>query len=386
MLYDKERHKSLNDKKWCEETARDCMTQIVQNTIEKFDENTYWNIDQPEEPPKKSIYFGAAGTFWGLEKVSSFLDLELPLNSSNLVDRIYENYIKQPDTGEVLPSFFLGESGVLLLKIKYNYDEESADRLYKIINANIENPTLETLWGAPGTMLAAFHAHKFDHDKRWGEVIQKNADFLISTLKKSNDKGQLIWEQDLYERLVYYVGAGHGYFGNMYPLLKCLNLLKLEDQKFILSNISKTTKKLAIEEDGLVNWPATLSQTKSKSPLVQWCHGAPGIINCLFDYPSNYDEEIEQLLLKAGELIWKAGPLTKGVGLCHGTDGNGIALLQLYKRSGDEIWLKRARKFAMHAIDEVKGNSTLFTGDIGLAVYLMSCITLDSNFPTLDSF
>ena len=37
---------------------------------------------------------------------------------------------------------------------------------------------------------------------------------------------------------------------------------------------------------------------------------------------------------RAAELTWDAGPLVKGPSLCHGTAGNGFALLALYRRTG----------------------------------------------------
>ena len=54
-----------------------------------------------------------------------------------------------------------------------------------------------------------------------------------------------------------------------------------------------------------------------------------------------------------GELTWRAGPSAKGAGLCHGTAGNGYAFLTLFRRTGDERWLDRARRFAAHAIGQV---------------------------------
>ena len=44
------------------------------------------------------------------------------------------------------------------------------------------------------------------------------------------------------------------------------------------------------------------------------------------------------LAASAGELIWRAGPIRKGAGLCHGTAGNGFAFLKLLHATGDERW------------------------------------------------
>jgi hypothetical protein len=90
----------------------------------------------------------------------------------------------------------------------------------------------------------------------------------------------------------------------------------------------------------------------------------------------------EELALAGGELTWQAGPLVKGANLCHGTAGNGYALLALFTRTGDERWLARARAFAMHALGQVErarattgqGRYTLWTGDPGTALYLADCL------------
>jgi hypothetical protein len=104
--------------------------------------------------------------------------------------------------------------------------------------------------------------------------------------------------------------------------------------------------------------------------------------------------ELEDVLLAGGDLIWAAGPLAKGSNLCHGTAGNGYALLKLSRRTGDTRWLDRARAFAMTAIAQCRaarlqygrGRYSLWTGDLGLAIYLLDCISNQPAFPTVDVF
>jgi lantibiotic modifying enzyme len=144
--------------------------------------------------------------------------------------------------------------------------------------------------------------------------------------------------------------------------------------------VSETLERLAVEEDGLANWPALagerLDDTGNHQIRTQWCHGAPGIVATLAHM---LDEE---LVVAGGELTWRAGPLSKGANLCHGTAGNGYAFLALLDRTGDERWLARARAFARHAARQVelsrsdngRGRYTLWTGDLGTALYLADCI------------
>ena len=122
---------------------------------------------------------------------------------------------------------------------------------------------------------------------------------------------------------------------------------------------------------------------------MQWCHGAPGIVTALAGAePGN--AELTRILVAGGNLVWRAGPLRKGAGLCHGTAGNGFAFLALFHRTGDEVWLERARAFAMHAAAQVAaggGRHTLWTGDIGAAVFVQRCLEAsERGFPTLDSW
>ncbi len=106
--------------------------------------------------------------------------------------------------------------------------------------------------------------------------------------------------------------------------------------------------------DGLPNWPTSADPYwAAEQPIrVQWCHGAPGLVTTLAGLART--PETDSLLAAAGELVWRAGPLAKGPGLCHGTAGNGCAFLALAHRTGDDAWLDRARVFAMHALGQLE--------------------------------
>jgi len=143
----------------------------------------------------------------------------------------------------------------------------------------------------------------------------------------------------------------------------------------------------------MTNWPQSVGIPRKGRAgwLVQHCHGAPGIIISLAGLPGT---DCDELLWQAGELTWRAGPLQKGSNLCHGTAGNGYAFLKLFVRSGERKWLERARSFAMHAIEQCRKDQrhyghfrySLWTGDIGLAFFLSSCLDATAQFPTMDLF
>ena len=64
------------------------------------------------------------------------------------------------------------------------------------------------------------------------------------------------------------------------------------------------------------------------------------------------------------------------------------------ERTGDAMWLERARAFAMHAHPTTEADAahygrmrySLWTGDPGFAVYLWDCIEGRARVPTLDVF
>jgi hypothetical protein len=123
---------------------------------------------------------------------------------------------------------------------------------------------------------------------------------------------------------------------------------------------------------------------------VQWDCGAPGIVVCASTYMG------EELLLAGAELAWRTGPhgMEKGAGICHGTAGNGYAFLKVFERTGDEEWLVRARRFAVHALGQVeqarakrgRGRYSLWTGDPGVALFAADCLTGRSAYPILDTW
>jgi lanthionine synthetase-like protein len=139
-----------------------------------------------------------------------------------------------------------------------------------------------------------------------------------------------------------------------------------------------------------ISWRAAVD---GKNLYCQHCHGAPGMVTTFAD-ASFTSRECEDLLLGGGKTTWEAGPLAKGSNFCHGTGGNGYAFLKRHRRTGNATWLARARAFAMAAIAQCRetrdqlgrGRYSLWTGDIGLAVYLWHCLTPAPAFPTVDVF
>ncbi|KAK2750338.1 hypothetical protein FQN57_003818 [Myotisia sp. PD_48] len=138
----------------------------------------------------------------------------------------------------------------------------------------------------------------------------------------------------------YYIGAIHGSCGILSVLLSCtpeeLGRDQLEDHHPIIAETINALCELCIENKG--HLPSSLPQHPSpRSPLVQICHGTPGLLILLSHarsdafFASNYWDPIwDQAISRGTNIVWKQGLLFKGGGLCHGMAGNAWPFLILH--------------------------------------------------------
>ncbi len=401
MLFEPDRHEVLCDAPWDAAQARETVHAIVRDIEQHRLPEGHWPLhpldDEGDGPPTgfKSLYLGSAGVLWALWTLQREGAVALEIDPAAGIQQADAAYRSDPDTGDVVPSYFLGEAGILLLLWRLTGSSAAADRLYASVKSNIANPTNEALWAAPGTMVAAWHLWQATEEERWRDLFLGNVEQVWRTWLFDEPAQCHLWTQDMYGKVVQYLGAGHGFAGNVYPLLKGASLLDASRREALYERCAATLQATAeFDDSGAVNWRVGISAPRPGRPrmLMQWCHGAPGVVTALADFPLQRFPAIDALLTGAGHAIWKAGPLGKGQGLCHGTAGNGCAFLALYERTGDPLWLERARSFAMHAIAQSdsmrrrhgQGRYTLWTGDAGVAVYLWRCTRAMAGMPGLD--
>jgi lantibiotic modifying enzyme len=227
-------------------------------------------------------------------------------------------------------------------------------------------------------MLAARALLEATGEERWAEAWRESAEGLTA---RREDDG--LWTQRLYGKAQRLLGPVHGAVGNVHALLQ----VESEWSESLQRETAKLLAREAIVEEGLANWPAAAGGPLAPASGIrlQWCHGAPGIVATAAPYLD------EDLLLAGAELTWRAGAhcAEKGAGLCHGTAGNGFTFLKVFERTGDERWLDRARRFAVHALAQAEGSPgrySLFTGDVGVALFASSCLDADARFPILDGW
>jgi len=391
-LIDPDAHEPVTEAAWDAGRARAAVAAIVFETEASFDPDGLWPAhpldEEDNEPPLgrvASLYLGAAGVIWALHALARSGLAGTGRDWSDVALTLPDRYRAEPDfpTKGVVPSLWMGEAGILLVAHTLAPAAWQEERLLDVVCANVDHPSRELMWGSPGTMLASQEMLARTGDERWRSAWADAADRLWDAW------GDDVWEQDLYGRRVHILGPAHGFAGIVHALAHG-GLLDADRSRALAPRAASALGKHALRVEGLAQWRPSL-EASSVPRRTQWCHGAPGIVATLGSLePAN--AELTELLVAGGELTWRAGPLAKGAGLCHGTAGNGYAFLALFARTGDELWLGRARAFAMHALEQVeraialdaRGRHTLWTGDPGTALFLASCIDAQPGFPTID--
>jgi hypothetical protein len=398
LLYDPARHEALRPLAWDEDRVRRAIAHIVADTEARFSEERYWPLHprdaggEDPERPLTPLYHGACGVIWALRYLQGAGAATLTRSYDAALARLPgRNRDWMGASAEVeRASYLMGETPIRLLAYGANPDPDTADRLSLLIAGNLAHPARELMWGSPGTLLAALFLHGRTGDERWAGLFRSAARKLWSELQWSSRHECAYWTQDLYGTRSAYLGAVHGFAGTAAPLIRGRHLLEPGEWNAWQRCIAATVRQTAIRSGPHANWLEGLDDWARKM-LLQVCHGAPGFVLALADFPGT---ELDDLLCAAGELTWSAGPLAKGSNLCHGTGGNGYALLALYGRTGDPVWLERARGFAMHGIVQTQAaashyghmHHSLWTGDPGFAIYLWDCLRGEAQFPTLDVF
>lgn len=192
-----------------------------------------------------------------------------------------------------------------------------------------------------------------------------------------------------------YLGAAHGVSFILQMLMSVPGYL--DHNKTACEEIKQTVEYIASLQTEEGNWPCCMEEIGlSDHKLVHWCHGAPGIIYLMAKaYLIFKDKRYYDSCIKAGEVVWQKGLLRKGPGICHGVAGNGYVFLLLYRLSGDEKYLYRAKMFAdfLNSDEFIRdarlpdNPESLYEGIAGTVCFLSDILMPDkAEFPFQDVF
>ena len=398
MLFRPDAFEPLTDTPWDEGRVRDAMRDIVADADRAFDAHALWPADDWDgwmaPTPMKNLYVGAAGVIWALEALRRRGHAASGLDLRAAAERALAAWREEPDfqAGAELPahkeaSLLCGETGLLLVALRIDPSTELEEALLARVREGVDDETNDLMWGTPGTLLAARAMVEWTGGSQWRDAWRESADALLA---RRDPDG--LWTQRLHGGTSRGLGPPHGAVGNVLSLLQGGELLDPKRRAALEHETAQALRRNAVVEHGRANWPldeGTQLVSEGDEIRVQWCYGGPGVVISAASY---LDEE---LVLAGAELAWEAGPpgMAKGPCICHGTAGNGYSFLAAFARTGDERWLERARRFAVHALEQVergrdargRGRYSLWTGDVGVALYAADCLDSRTTYPVVGS-
>ncbi|KAK9674445.1 hypothetical protein RND81_12G232900 [Saponaria officinalis] len=182
-----------------------------------------------------------------------------------------------------------------------------------------------------------------------------------------------------------YWGAAHGLAGIMHVLMD-MELTPDEQE-----HVKATLRYMIRGRFPSGNYPS--SEGSESDRLVHWCHGAPGLALTLAKAAQVFgDTDFLQAAEDAADLVWNRG-LLKRVGICHGISGNTYVFLTLYRVTGNEKYLYRAKAFASFLHDRARrliGEGFMHGGDRPFSLFEglagMAYLFFDMNEPAAARF
>ncbi len=169
---------------------------------------------------------------------------------------------------------------------------------------------------------------------------------------------------------IQYLGIAHGWAGILYATLQWCRV----SGSAVPANVEQRLDELAALALPIgrgVEWPWVLNRAGEPMTMPGWCNGTCGYVflwnlaHGMFDR-ARYFELAQSAALRS----WDAEDASET--LCCGLAGRGYALLNMYRSSGEAVWVDRARDLVLRALRSPHSDDTyahsLYKGRFGLAV------------------
>ncbi|UYV64097.1 LANCL1 [Cordylochernes scorpioides] len=339
----------------------------------------------------QTVYSGTAGIAMMYMHLANIFDQQDYLDKAAL---LLQNPDQSYNSRKI--SFLSGVSGTRAVSIVLNHKRnmfESAEPQVKLLeeigNKVLLDPDLpdELMTGRAGYLYSLLFVNR---SVPVSEILIRNVVKVI--LKSGQNLAKKEWSPNtLVYKLHgnYYLGVLHGVSGILSTLLLAREYMSFDDLNHLVKPAIDCVLGLKLPSG---NFPAYVGNDTDR--LVQWCHGAPGILYLFSQAYAIYGEQrYLEAAVECGEVIWERGLLKKGYGLCHGVAGNAYAFLRLFKITNDDKYLHRALKFSewisdygKHGCREADHPLSLYEGLAGTIHFLASLVVTGNSavFPGFD--
>lgn len=169
----------------------------------------------------------------------------------------------------------------------------------------------------------------------------------------------------------------HGWAGLLYATMRWYVLDTIPLPSMIEDRLQQLAACGQPHGDGM-GWLVTLNpESSSYAPAkyeANWCNGSAGLVflwtltDAVFQRP-----QYRELAVQAAQHVW-ANPTNNGT-VCCGAAGQAYSLLNLYRHSGDAVWLQRADERMQHALRNIAtaplSPTSLYQGEVGIMLASM---------------
>lgn len=270
-------------------------------------------------PPGGGLYYGpisVAYLFFALHKIYPDLKLDdYPMNtwSAAYIEQAQGHIKHYPGPKPSKCGVADDIMSLLALYAATAKDTDTVKELCDFAAVTIDDEASnEWLYGRAGYLyLLRLVRGSFLENKEILELIDDTTEEVISNIMESPRPWK--WHGKAY------VGAVHGAIG-------IITQIVLSDPSWAPKLEAELGALLSYQYDS-GNFPSSIPPGRDR--LVQFCHGAPGVVGSLVSirkYFPNLHDRIDRAIKKGRECIWERGLLTKEPCLCHGISGNALAL------------------------------------------------------------
>ena len=250
-------------------------------------------------------------------------------------------------------SLWMGEVGVRLVLQRLSPSAENLKRLAELVDANAEAEQQELMWGSPGTILIG---------RELGLDVDESRRLAARSTRtrRALDAGSLRQpeaEHRACARLRRLRARARGRRGRLRRLAPVRDRRGRPDQLAAGCGRAVPARAHAADPDPVV--PRSARHRLDGRSLAR---------------------RRSRARRRRAHLARRAAPERAGALPRH--RGERLRAARAVRADGDELWLARARAFAMHALAQVertrmeygRGRYTLWTGDAGTALYLADCL------------
>jgi hypothetical protein len=125
---------------------------------------------------------------------------------------------------------------------------------------------------------------RWTREERWRELYLQNVEQLWRTWLPSKAARGHLWTQDLHGRIEQLLGRRPRFAGKCLFAAAWRGIAAGGSSRTLYDRCVESLRATAMLEDDCANWPPVADADANKI-LLQWCHGAPGIVTGLSDFP-----------------------------------------------------------------------------------------------------